>query len=485
MKKWSLRVIGVLWLAMAWPAFSAGDRDGFYEIKNDSQKMLSILEALPYVSEGTGPVMFIFEYSECPYSQGRYRDYKVESSGLQFRHVFVPVSDRSAKESAAMGKSRSIQDYHAFMTGRKQAPVFNQDSAAIDAYNSVVDTINEFETILKKNGWPLKGVRFPQFTWVENGKVFTSAGYEKTDFGRAVARAQKGRGTAKEWARLTAGTINTTAQAKEQTIMPRSSSGIEIVGIELGMTRGELLSAIRTHNPRLNLMEHSSDITVQDSYKRPFKVASYVAEIQAFWDQRSKGYQRSDPKESISVVFAGPPNEHRVESIEREITYVDRNTYPNFDSLVQALIQKYGPTDFVENKGQVSRMLWQLDGQKLTELQLRQAGGSALLRNNPMSTRYHLYPVIDESLPANVLSISGDGKSISYGNRRFFEAGRFLAVQITRQGAGVYFLRTVLEDSMMKIGRARGVTRQMANDALARHELQMKAATQQRLGPSL
>ena len=84
-----------------------------------------------------------------------------------------------------------------------------------------------------------------------------------------------------------------TARPCTTTILPRipdrdsgTSSGIDVVGLQLGMTQEELLSAVRRHNARLALMEHSSDIVVKDSYHRPYQVGSYVAEIQGYWDPR-------------------------------------------------------------------------------------------------------------------------------------------------------------------------------------------------------
>lgn len=262
-------------------------------------------------------------------------------------------------------------------------------------------------------------------------------------------------------------------------------AGADIVGLELGMTQAELLAAIRSHNAALNLMEHTSEIVIRDSYKKPFKVAAYVAEVQAFWDPRAKGYKPSDPRQKISAVFTGPPNEHRVESIQREVRYVDTSTYPGFDSLVESLIGKYGPADFSDRRSSTTQMLWLLDGQSLTDQQLGRLTGAALNTSNNHSTRYHLYPVIDETLPPNVLSISDGGTTIRHGNAQYVEGGRFLAVRIVQQGAGVNFMLAVLQDSMMKIGKARGATAKMARAALARHEQQEQDAVQQRPGPDI
>ena len=75
-------------------------------------------------------------------------------------------------------------------------------------------------------------------------------------------------------------------------------------------------------------------------------------------------------------------------------------------------------------------------------MHLKMLAGSALTPNNAQSTRYYLFPVIDENLPPDVLSISDDGVMIRYGNRQYVEGSPFLAIQITQQGSGVHFMRT-------------------------------------------
>ncbi|MEZ5560132.1 MAG: hypothetical protein R3E86_16500 [Pseudomonadales bacterium] len=469
-------------------ALAAGDADDFYEIKDGSRELLALLESLPYATEGSGPVMYTFQYSECPYSQGMYRDYPATATGLELRRLMVPVSERSAREAAALGTSRNIADYHAFMSGSRVAPPVRSDPHGVEIHNRILEAVATFESILARNAWPARGLVYPQFVWLEEGRVFTSAGYERADYAKAVARAQRGGGLAAVWRAAaaaphpaTAGTAGTA----EATPADRRSSAVNIVGIELGMTHEQLLAAVRAHDPKLRLMEHTSDIIVRDSYRRPFKVDDYVAEIQATWDQRVRGYQAGDPQQLISVVFTGPPSEHRVESILREVRYVDTQSYPGFEALVQALTTKYGAADLSERRSQTTQMVWQLDGKSLSERHLRMLGGSALNSNNSHSTRYHLFPVIDDSLPPNVLSISGDGMIIRHGNAQYVEGGRFLAIQIVQQGSGVNFMRAVLQDSMMKIGRARGATAQMAQAALARHEREVRAATQQRRSPDI
>lgn len=465
-------------------AQGAGDADNFYEIVTGREQLLELLEQLPYASEGAGPVMYTFQYSECAYSQGMYRDYPAASTGLELRRLMVPVSERSAREATALAASRDTADYHAFMTGSRAAPPVRSVAGGVAIHNGILDAVDTFESILAQNQWPARGFIYPQFVWLENGRMFTSAGYERDDYAKAVARAQRGGGVASAWTTASADTsgMDTPANAAAPA---RQSPGVDIVGLELGMTREELLTAIRKYNPELNLMEHTSEIVVRDSYQKPFKVGAYVAEVQAYWDPRAKGYHGSDSRQLISAVFAGPPSEHRVESILREVRYVDTSTYPGFDQLVQALIDKYGPADLAERRSQITQLVWQLDGQSLTDQHLSRLGGAALNTGNNHSTRYHLFPVIDESLPANVLSISDDGMIIRHGNMQYVEGGRFLAVQIVQQGGGVNFMRAVLQDSMMKIGRARAATAKMARAELARHEQQQQQAAQRRPGPDI
>jgi hypothetical protein len=65
------------------------------------------------------------------------------------------------------------------------------------------------------------------------------------------------------------------------------------------------------------------------------------------------------------------------------------------------------------------------------------------------------------------------------------DAGRFLAFHITQQGPGVHFMRSVLQESLMTIGRSRKATSDIANAALAEHERGLSEAAARRPGPRL
>ena len=79
------------------------------------------------------------------------------------------------------------------MRRQKVAPNFNQDNDAIDAYNAIVGAASDtIPTILKQNGWSARGLVFPSFIWIEDGKVYAQGGYLKDNYANAVQRAQNG-----------------------------------------------------------------------------------------------------------------------------------------------------------------------------------------------------------------------------------------------------------------------------------------------------
>lgn len=180
---------------VVFPPFSEAvvTSDGYVRIDDGSEELLAILESLPFAVEGEGPVMWMFEFSECSYCQSKYRDFSGVDLGLQFRRLFVPVSERAAREAAALAKSRDPRDYHAYMQGRKRAPAFDRDNEAINAHNAIIQAASQdMPPILIRNGWSARGLVFPAYFWLEDGQLMANGGYLKANFEGAVARAKAG-----------------------------------------------------------------------------------------------------------------------------------------------------------------------------------------------------------------------------------------------------------------------------------------------------
>jgi hypothetical protein len=158
-----------------------------------STELLTTLEKMPWASEGSGTPVYVFEFSECPYCQKFNQDHSAAIPGIEMRHMFYAVSQRSANETAALAKSRDIADYRAFMVGRKRAPAYDSTDASIDAFNAIQVEIGDvIMPVLKANGWSNKSLVSPMFFYVENGKLWAQGGYETGAFDRFVARIADG-----------------------------------------------------------------------------------------------------------------------------------------------------------------------------------------------------------------------------------------------------------------------------------------------------
>jgi hypothetical protein len=164
------------------PAFGAKPPaiSDFTEIKQDKEKFMSTLESMPYASEGSGPVLYLFEFSDCPYCQALEREWKDKLEGVEVRRFFYGVNPKTSNETAALALSRDSADFHAYMNRTKVAPNFKANNISIDAFNSVISPL---QTVLlptmQKNGWPLRNPVSPQFMWETNGHVYVQGGYTR------------------------------------------------------------------------------------------------------------------------------------------------------------------------------------------------------------------------------------------------------------------------------------------------------------------
>ena len=140
------------------------------------------------------------------------------------------------------------------MAGRKVAPDFRQDNAAIDAINSVIAGTTTLEEILQQNQWPLAGIRFPQYAWKENGRVFTNAGYSKESFSKAIARNIAGN--------VQTASATSTTRSVPSTGMTERSPKLEendIQGVKLTMTPTQIQQHLSTNGWQQRGMQWSKD----------------------------------------------------------------------------------------------------------------------------------------------------------------------------------------------------------------------------------
>ena len=298
----------------------AGD-DAIVQIRQGADALWRALESMPYAADGEGAPVFTFEFSECPHSQALYRDWTGKLDGVQLRHMFYAVSQRSANEMTALARSRQAADYRAFMEGTRTAPLADDPRLSAADYNRNVADFNAImkpldavvEPTLRANGVMSGNLISPTLIWREGDAVFASGGYDHAHMARVVERVLAAAAT---------GAPNAAPAAAPTGPDPAAAtggSGPDVVGIRLGMTQAEAVAAIRAYNPRLAMQEHTTEITIQDSNRQPLTVDRYVSEVWADWNKSVRGYRNGEPIEKLVVVFASPPAAHRVQYVERDI----------------------------------------------------------------------------------------------------------------------------------------------------------------------
>ncbi len=153
-------------------------------IIEDAALLEKTLQELPYVRNGSGPVLYLFEFSDCPFCQNLYREYNAGNiPGVQARHVLVAVSPKSANEAAYLALSRDYTDYKLFMQKSKKAPAYVGDPKRMAALDELSAAVNEtILPILKKNGWSSRTLLSPTYIWKENGTWYADGGYRKDHF---------------------------------------------------------------------------------------------------------------------------------------------------------------------------------------------------------------------------------------------------------------------------------------------------------------
>ena len=150
------------------------------EIKQGGEELIRTLESMPFAKTGIGVPIYVFQFPDCPYSQALYKDFQGNIPGVQMRHCFYAVSQKSANETATLARMPRQNIYHYYMRQSAAAGPYDKNEKTLAAYNSIMEPLNDIVLpSLIKNGWKSQNLVSPAFIWKENGKVYADGGYRR------------------------------------------------------------------------------------------------------------------------------------------------------------------------------------------------------------------------------------------------------------------------------------------------------------------
>jgi hypothetical protein len=332
-----------LLLVLFQPAF------GQTEISKNKEQFMSALASMPYTSTGSGPVLYVLEYSDCPDCRAFESDLRARpGTKVQIRRIFYAISEKTANETAYLAQTKDINDFYAFMDGTKAAPAFRNNKISTDAFNSVAGPLkNVIRPIMTLNGWPFKTPVHPHFLWESNGRAYMTGGYTKELLTEILSMVNSGAHVAQASAPPSRESAGIASGSSRNEIAPLADR-LDIVGVKIGMPLAQAIQALNTHNPKFNIKTGEIQFANVSTPNAWFVVAE---------DQLSH--------EFVQLHLALPPQQSVVTEIVRYVA-LPKGKEPTITSVMESLQSKYGK-DFVRINREPTLYVLRLDGQPVVQ----------------------------------------------------------------------------------------------------------------------
>jgi hypothetical protein len=330
------------------PAAAAADS---IEIRRNLPLLLQTLESLPYSKEGKGPVLYVIEFSTCPYARRFEADYgaKLPGMGFEMRRIYYGVDVATQNNAAASALSRDPAMQRAFMFDNRRAVSVYDSPAALAAYQDVPDKLKSVVAVLQQSGWRSDRVVSPMFIYPDGQRMFADGGYVAEHFQKKIlTRLQLAANVGTATATSTPAAAGSTAAAAA----PDSRPLPDVLGFRLRMTVPEVLArvkALKLPHPDSGGVVTSSVAGLPNSSHQSFVTAHDVG-----------------PNGVFRLSFSAPPEESRLVNVNRGVDYkaAAPDAAPAYATLRAALVQKFGPpTESSGDKKFHERLIWIWDRQ--------------------------------------------------------------------------------------------------------------------------
>ena len=154
-------------------------------------------------------------------------------------------------------------------------------------------------------------------------------------------------------------TAMNSASEKASGSKPQGGQGPDVIGIRLRMTPAEVATAIRARSDLPKSHEFVSTL----QYRLP--TGAYADVQNGEFHKVSVAYKRglggNDLREGLLVYFAPTPAHNSVIAISRFRVYLPQNR-PAYETVIKALIAKYGPPSYRGNQGGLdTNLIWSYD----------------------------------------------------------------------------------------------------------------------------
>jgi len=333
------------------PAQAAAAEDSI-EIRRNLPLLLQTLGGLPYSTQGKGPVIYLVEFSTCPYARRFESDHgsKLADMGLQVRRIYYGVDPATQNNAAASALSRDPAMQRAFMFENRRAPSMYDTPAALEAYQDVPDKLKAIVAVLQENGWRSDRVVSPMFIYTDGKKIFADGGYRVDHFNnRILPRLQ----LAANVGTATAPTPPVTAPTPTaEPASPGTRVLPDVLGFRLGMTVPEVMVRMKALKPPL-----------------PHGMGAVAISVPGLPNSSHQGFITAHdvgPQGVFRLSFSAPPEESRLVNVNRGVDYKTHaaDAAPARAALRAALVQKFGtPTENDAPQAFIERLTWIWDRQ--------------------------------------------------------------------------------------------------------------------------